>query len=101
MTEENKEGIAPEQVEQKPGVEQLQMPKVICEKHGDVGPHHFTLHAPEFGYDQVHLCLICAFEYASMVCSPVRAEYPEDPYKVEGGTEEDIATPVEEEKKDE
>lgn len=76
-----------------PGVEQPVMPKVICEKHGDVGPHHFTIHAPEFGYDQVHLCLICAFEYASMTCSTVRAEYPEDPYKVEGGTVEDVATP--------
>lgn len=98
MEEQNTQ--APEQeVKQEPATEQLVMPQVICEKHGDVGPHHFTVHAPEFGYDQQHFCLICAFEYLSMICSPVKAIYPEDPYKVEGGTEEDKATP--EEKKDE
>jgi hypothetical protein len=109
MTEENKvdlqinDDVTSEvpQSEAPIGTEQLAMPKVICEKHGDVGPHHFTLHAPEFGYDQVHLCLICAFEYATMICSPVRAEYPEGELKVEGGTEEDKATPDVEEKKDE
>lgn len=57
------------------------LPKVICEKHGDVGPHHFTLNAHEFGYKDVHLCLICAFEYASMVCQPVSAVFPEDEVK--------------------
>lgn len=74
MTEENQ---TEQPMAQQP-YEQVQLPKVMCEKHGDVGPHHFTLNAPEFGYENVHLCLICAFEYASMVCQPVTAVYPQD-----------------------
>jgi hypothetical protein len=92
MEEQNTQPPEQQTAAQEPATEQLVMPKVICEKHGDVGPHHFTVHAPEFGYDQQHFCLICAFEYLSMICSPVKAIYPEDPYKVDGGTEEDIAT---------
>jgi hypothetical protein len=58
--------------------EQPVLPKVMCEKHGDVGPHHFTLHAPEFGYDQAHYCLICAMDYINMIAQPVKAVFPED-----------------------
>jgi hypothetical protein len=66
------------------------LPKVVCEKHGDVGPHHFTLNAHEFGYKDVHLCLICAFEYASMVCQPVNAVFEDEqtPEQPEGNTNE-------------
>lgn len=84
MTEEN-QTIPPTQQGEapmaNPPFEQLVLPKVICEKHGDVGPHHFTLHAPEFGYDQSHYCLICVMDYIHMFANPVKAVYPEDDVK--------------------
>jgi hypothetical protein len=80
MSEDNKQTqtAATEPPMAKQPYEQLVLPKVICEKHGDVGPHHFTLHAPEFGFDQAHYCLICAMDYINMIAQPVKAVYPED-----------------------
>jgi hypothetical protein len=77
MSEEIKQPEQEQPMAQQP-YEQAVLPKVMCEKHGDVGPHHFTLHAPEFGYDQSHFCLICAMDYINMICQPVKAVFPED-----------------------
>jgi hypothetical protein len=78
MSEDNQTQATAEAPMAQQPQEQLVLPKVICEKHGDVGAYHFTLHAPEFGYDQAHYCLICAMDYINMIAQPVKAVYPED-----------------------
>lgn len=60
--------FAEEQVSYKP-------PKCICPKHGEVRDEYvFRINMPEFGYEKMSFCLVCAVDYLSLIAQEIRYE---------------------------
>lgn len=58
--------------------------KCVCPKHGEVNDAYvYRVHMPDFGYDRVSYCLVCAIDYLAMISNEITYE------------------PIEEEKQDE
>jgi hypothetical protein len=59
-------------------------PKCICPKHGEVRDDYvFRVNMPEFGYDKLSYCLVCAVEYLSMIAQEIKYELDETETKEE------------------
>lgn len=48
-------------------------PKCVCPKHGEVRDEYvFRVNMPEFGYEKLSYCLVCAVEYLSMIAQEIQ-----------------------------
>lgn len=54
-------------------------PKCICPKHGEVRDEYvFRVNMPEFGYNKMSFCLVCAVEYLSMISQEIEYKLDEE-----------------------
>jgi len=47
-------------------------PKVVCDKHGEIGEYTIRVNMPEFGIEDEHYCLVCIAEYLQMITAEVK-----------------------------
>jgi hypothetical protein len=48
-------------------------PKCVCPKHGDIRDDYvFRVNMPEFGYEKMSFCLVCAVEYLAMISQEIQ-----------------------------
>jgi hypothetical protein len=48
-------------------------PKCVCPKHGEVRDDYvFRVNMPEFGYEKLSYCLVCAVEYLAMIAQEIQ-----------------------------
>lgn len=53
--------------------------KCYCEKHGEINDAYvYRVNMPEYGYNKVSYCLVCAVDYLAMVASEVTYEIDEE-----------------------
>jgi len=47
-------------------------PKLVCDKHGEIGDYVIRVSMPEFGFENEHYCLVCIAEYLQMITAEVK-----------------------------